>query len=114
MVARRLERASRELISEFMLVRVLERARFWARSAGRAVLFEVCISVARVVRVLERWERRASFWGFGGIGGAGAVDWGVAGGRGVSKGEVRRSVGGGFFGWGVGGGGWVWGCGGYL
>lgn len=41
------------------------------------------------VRVWERAERRASFWGLGGIGGGATL--GIAAGRGVSKGDVRRS-----------------------
>ena len=104
---RRVEREVREVSSALMAVRVLVRARCWAESKGRALVLEVCMLLAREVSVLERWERRASFWGFGGIGGAEVVGCGVERGRGASKVEVRRSVGGGFFGWEVGCGGWV-------
>ena len=48
-----------------------------------------------VVSVREREERRASFSGLGGIGGAGRE--GVSVGKGVSKGDERRSAGGGGF-----------------
>ncbi len=42
-----------------------------------------------LVRVVERALRRASFSGFGGIGGAAGGFEGV--GRGMSRGELRRS-----------------------
>lgn len=92
------ERDSRCEISAFRFARVLERAVCWAVRAGRVEVLEVWAVAARVVRVLERCERRASFWGFGGMGGAAPVDCVVVVGKGASKGEVRRSVGEGFFG----------------
>ena len=55
------------------------------------------------VRVWEMAERRASFSGLGGIGGAGMNCVEALVGRGVSNGEVRRSAG---AGGGGGGGGW--------
>ena len=45
----------------------------------------------RSVSAAEMVERRASFWGFGGIGGGGTFSVGVAVGRGASNGEVSRS-----------------------
>ncbi len=57
------------------------------------------------MRVNERVERRASFSGLRGIGGAGRFEEAATGSE-MSKGESRRSVGGLGLGLGCSGGGW--------
>ena len=62
----------------------------WACREGRVDVFWWMVECSWWVRVVERAVRRASFSGFGGIGGAmpGVVG---AGGRALSSEEVRRS-----------------------
>lgn len=84
-------RAVREESSVERVERVEVRARDWECRAGS---WEVCcwMEVWRwVVKVEERWVRRASFSGLRGMGGAGRLVgcWVVLG-RGRSKGESRR------------------------
>ncbi len=88
-------KASRSLswdISALIALDVEVMAACWARRGGSAERFELCMDCICWVRVWERAERRASFWGLGGIGG-GAILTGWVG-RAFSKGEVRRSSGG--------------------
>lgn len=80
-----------------MACRVLVRAACWAWSGAREAVLDWMEECRVCVRVREMAERRASFSGLGGIGGAGrSAGWAV--GRVVSEGEVRRSVGGAGFG----------------
>lgn len=88
---RRESRDSSWAISALREERVLVRARCWARSGGMAEWVVWWVERIWDVSVCERVERRASFWGFGGIGGGVVVAAEVVG-RGVSKGEVRRSI----------------------
>jgi hypothetical protein len=82
-------RVERWCISLFSWERVWVRAVDWDSSGGMAVA-DWLLELWRVeVRRPERWERRASFSGLRGIGGAGG---GVeVTGRAMSKGEERRS-----------------------
>ena len=100
LVKSRLLRALRECCSCWRFWRVVCKAEFWAWRGGKAEALEA--------RVVERWRRmvreseesNASFSGLGGMGGAGMlVCWS---GRGLSKGEVRRSAVGGLEGGGRG------------
>ena len=80
-----------------MAWRVFVRAACWAWRGAREEVLDWMEACRVWVRVREMAERRASFSGLGGMGGAGRlVGWVV--GRGVSEGEVRRSVGGAGFG----------------
>ena len=91
-------RVCRVSSSDCRVVRVLRRAWCWDERAGRAEAFWAMPLWRLLVRVLERWVRRASFSGLRGMGGAGMlVGWM---GRGRSKGESRRE----------GAGGWCFGC----
>jgi len=88
---RRRSRASRAEISWVRLWRVVVRAVCCALRAGRAERLAAWREWIREVRAAEMLVRRASFWGLGGMGGGGAFWTGLAAGRGVSNGEVRRS-----------------------
>lgn len=82
------------------LCSVLCKAAFWEESAGRAEVDWVICWCSDWVTWCERWESRASFSGFTGIGGTGMLGFldivvevlGV--GRGMSNGESSRLGGG--------------------
>lgn len=71
---------------------MLDRAVCCAERAGRADWLAAWAEWILSVSVADRVESRASFWGLGGIGGGGALEAEVVVGRGLSKGEVRRST----------------------
>lgn len=58
-------------------------------------MLAACTAWIRSVRLAEMVERRASFWGLGGMGGGGTFSAGAAAGREVSNGDVSRSSNGG-------------------
>jgi len=69
--ARRAERAVRDWCSFWTEERAHCRAWCWARRGGRREALWVMLVWRVWVRVRERVRRTASFWGLGGMGGAG-------------------------------------------
>ena len=86
------DRVVRESVSEVSVCDAVESAVCWDERWGRAEVFWEMAVWRFAVRVDERVERRASFSGLRGIGGAGR--WEGLTGREMSKGESRRLGGG--------------------